>query len=314
MNTSRLLSRLSAPAALLGTLLLSACDAEFDPGSQVSSLRVLAVRADTPFVQPGGSVRLQALSHDPEGRSINWAWTACPTPAGSSVEDCLAQVRELAADGAFPILAQGEGVDSVDIPIPADALDAIPVQARQQALAGVVSVACPGDLEVLNVDSRTPFRCTDRDSGAELGLHDMVIGVKKLFLREAEVNQNPVIDSVLFDGEVWPSDEVKEVDACDTTKFDYDDCKPEAHRIAAVLAPDSFEAGTNEFGKSFSEQLIVQHYTTDGLFEDEVRVADDSETHWAARSSASGTTVTLWFVAHDDRGGVSWTSRRVNVR
>src|SRR5262245_6584271 len=69
----RLGSSRSLLAALLGLLALSACDAEFDPGSQVSSLRVLAVRADTPFVHPGDTVRLQALSHDPEGRALSWA-------------------------------------------------------------------------------------------------------------------------------------------------------------------------------------------------------------------------------------------------
>jgi hypothetical protein len=308
------LRALSAPAVLLGLLALTACDAEFDPGTQVDSLRVLAVRADDPFVHPGDSVRLQALAYDPQGRAITWAWAACPSPAGSAVADCLDQVRRSAAAGQLPVFAQGEGLDNVEVPVPADALDGIPAEARQQALAGIVSVACPGILEILDVDDRIPFRCTDRDSGAELGLHDMIVGVKKVFLREAEVNQNPIIDNILFDGEVWPSDEIKEVDPCDTRKFSYDDCKDVAHRIAAVVNPESFEAGVNEFGRDFSEDLIVQHYNTDGIFEDEVRIAEDSETRWAARISSSGSTQTLWFVVHDDRGGVSWTTRRVQVR
>ncbi|MEY4549686.1 MAG: hypothetical protein RL685_5881, partial [Pseudomonadota bacterium] len=53
---------------------------------------------------------------------------------------------------------------------------------------------------------------------------------------------------------------------------------------------------------------------TDGIFEDEVRIAEEPETTWVARSGSSGSTVTLWFVARDDRGGVSWTTRRVSVR
>jgi hypothetical protein len=153
-------------ARLLAALALTACGPEFDPGTQVDSLRVLAVRADNPFVHPGDSVRLQALSYDPAGRAIQWAWAACPSPAGSTVDDCLDQVRESAAGGELPVLAMGEGVDSVEIPIPADVLENIPVEARQQSLAGVVSVACPGSLEVLSVDSRIPFRCTDA-GGAE---------------------------------------------------------------------------------------------------------------------------------------------------
>ena len=314
MNTLRALGHLAAPPAWLAVLALTACDPDFDPGTQVDSLRVLAVRADSPFAHPGDTVHLSALSYDPAGRAINWAWAACPSPAGSSVEDCLDQVRASAAGGELPLPAMGAGIDSIDIPVPADALDGIPLQARSQALAGIVSVACPGDLQVLSIDSRIPFRCTDRDSGAELGLHDMVVGVKRLFLRESEVNQNPVIDNILFDGEVWLSDDIKEVDPCITEDFDSDECKDTSHKVAAVVSPASFEAGSDEFGRDFSEQLVVQHFTTDGIFEDEVRLADDPETKWSARNGSSGSIVTLWFIAHDDRGGVSWTTRRVQVR
>src|SRR5688572_10493493 len=203
MNTLRAPGRLSAAAAWLAALALSGCDAEFDPGTQVDSLRVLAMRADAPFAHPGDTVHLSALSYDPLARPIQWAWAACPSPVGSSVEDCLAQVRATAAAGELPVLALGEGIDNIDVPIPADALEGIPLIARSQSLAGIVSVACPGNLEVLShaasaapaaMDPRIPFRCTDPDSGAELGLHDMVVGVKRLFLRETERNQNPVID------------------------------------------------------------------------------------------------------------------------
>ncbi len=120
---------------------------------------------------------------------------------------------------------------------------------------------------------------------------------------------------MLFDGEEWPADEVKEVDACDTEEFTYDDCKNQnPHRIAAVVNPANFESGEDEFGRSFTEQVIVQHYTTDGIFKDEVRIAAESETRWVARIGASGSEQSLWFVARDDRGGVSWEERRVRVR
>ena len=86
------------------------------------------------------------------------------------------------------------------------------------------------------------------------------------------------------------------------------------HRIQAVVDPASFETGTDEFGRDFTEQLIVQQYTEAGIVEDEVRIASDSETGWVARTSAAGSELGLWFVARDDRGGVSWAERRVRVR
>jgi hypothetical protein len=276
---------------------------------------VLAVQADTPYAHPGDTVRLQALSYDPLARPITWAWAACPSPAGSSVDDCLAQVRADALSGELVVLARGEGVDNIEVTIPLDALDGIPEPARPQALAGVLSIACPGELELGDFGTTLPFRCTDPASGAELDLHDTVVGVKRVFLRESDLNQNPVIERVSFDGEEWLADDVKQVDACDTDDFDYDACSSAVrHRIAAVVNQQSFESGSDEFGRDFSEEVIVQHYATDGIFEDEVRIAEEPETGWVARSSSSGTEVSLWFVARDDRGGVSWTTRRVQVR
>jgi hypothetical protein len=46
----------------------------------------------------------------------------------------------------------------------------------------------------------------------------------------------------------------------------------------------------------------------------EVRVGNSPQNGWVARKAASGQTLTLWFVARDDRGGVGWTTRRVRVR
>jgi hypothetical protein len=182
---------------------------------------------------------------------------------------------------------------------------------------GVLSIACPGTLDFgasANSTSALPITCTDAN-GTELGLHDYVIGVKRIFLRETDQNQNPVIDAILFDGADWPADEVKEVDACATDEFVFDDCEDsDPHRVAASVSPDSFQTGQNEFGNDFTEQVIVQHYTTDGIFEDEVRIATDAETRWVARSSAAGSEQRLWFVARDDRGGVTWAERRVRVR
>src|SRR3954462_6378125 len=130
------MNRSLTPALLLGALALTACGPTFDPGTQVDSLRVLAVRADSPFVHPGDTVHLSALSYDPAGRPINWAWAACPSPAGSSVEDCLDQVRASAAAGELPLLGMGEGVDNIDVPVPSGVLDDLPIQVRSQLLAG----------------------------------------------------------------------------------------------------------------------------------------------------------------------------------
>ncbi len=318
MKTNRFSRPFGALALGASALSLTACEEEFDPGSEINKLRVLAVQADSPFASPGDSVRLEALSYDPEDRALTWAWASCDEPSSSSVEACLANVALTTIEtGEPPLLGMGEGLSSVELTVPADALDRIPVEARGQAYVGVLSVACPGDLELAanGTSPLLPFRCTEPGTGRELGLDEAIVGIKRVFLRETERNQNPVIEAIRFDGEDWAEDDIKEVDGCEIDDSTFDDCPGDVkHRIQAVVDAASFEAGTDEFGRAFSEQLIVHQYTEAGIVEEEVRIASDSETGWVARASASGSELRLWFVARDDRGGVSWAERRVRVR
>src|ERR1700759_5123714 len=104
---NRLKSSVLLPVSLLT---MTACSSNFDPGSRVTSLRVLAVRADHPFAAPGESVALEALAFDPrEGtRPLNFGWTTCVNPMASTVEGCLAAIgMEAARTGVPPVVVIG---------------------------------------------------------------------------------------------------------------------------------------------------------------------------------------------------------------
>jgi hypothetical protein len=314
MITNQLLSRgLLALAFALPAL--GACGSDFAPGSRVTGLRVLAVQADKPYARPGETVHLRALGVDTRERPIVWAWTACFLPDATSVDGCLDEIASSNRPISEAVFASGEGVTEVDYTVPSDALDGLSAGARSQAVAGILSIACPGKLDLHRDANGIPFRCTDPESGRVLGLDETVVGLKRIMLRESERNDNPVIDAVLFDGEEWREDDVKEVDSCDTSDDDYDDC-PSApkHTLSVRIPGGSIESGQDEFGREFTEQVIVQYYTTEGIFEDQVRTSSDATTGWVARRRASGDEVSLWFVVRDDRGGVSWTERRVAVK
>jgi hypothetical protein len=60
--------------------------------------------------------------------------------------------------------------------------------------------------------------------------------------------------------------------------------------------------------------LIVQYYATEGIFENEVKVGEEPTTRFVARRGAKGKEILLWIVARDDRGGVSWVERRIDVK
>jgi hypothetical protein len=309
MNTSSIRSS----SALALALSLAGCEEPLEPGTKVDSFRVLAEQVDQPFAHPGETVQLRSLSHDPEDRPVMWAWASCVNPASSDLEGCLEAIASLPEPDAA-VFAFGLDRSEVELAIPEDAISSLPSPARAAASVGVVSAACPGELSLGQGPGGLPFRCLD-STGRDLELDEFIIGMKRISVRESDRNQNPLIATVEFDGEEWPVDEVKEVGFCNSTKFVFDDCpERERHDLNVLLAPESFERGTDEHGEPFEEQLVLQFYATEGIFEYELKTGREPENAWVARKAAAGQTLTLWFVARDNRGGVSWTDRQVRVR
>ncbi len=312
----------SIPSAILvattGLLLgaATACESDFDPGSRITTLRVLAMQADAPYAAPGERVHLRALVHDPEGRPIDWAWAACVNPPAATVEGCIEEVnRHRNEDGSLPLLASGEGLSELDYVVPDRALEGLDDAALPLAEVGILSVACPGEIEEAAPDALVPFDCRDRTTGDLLSLHEYVIGVKRIHLRSRDRNENPSIARILFDGSEWVADDVPEVEACATGGNEYDDCpKATRHHIEVVVPKSAVEHGKDEFGREYAESVAVQFYSTEGIFENESRIYGETTTGWVARQSASGETVTLYIVVRDDRGGASWEERTVLVR
>lgn len=305
-------SRIHVSALLC--FVLMACDDQPEPGTKVDSFRVLAEQVDQPYARPGETVQLTSLAHDPAGRSVTWAWASCVNPPSSDLEGCLASIAEN-ADPASAVFAMGAEQSAPQLTIPNQVISSLPEAARANAMVGVVSVACPGDLSVGSGPAGLPFVCKDSVSGRDLELHEFIVGIKRITVRESDRNQNPVITGITFDGADWPEAEIKTVDACDTSEFVYDDCGDElTHDLAVQLGEGTAESGSDEFGNDFSEQVVVQYYSTEGIFENEVKIAEQTKNGWVARKQASGQLLTLWFVVRDNRGGVSWTERQVQVR
>ena len=140
--------------------------------------------------------------------------------------------------------------------------------------------------------------------------------MKRLYVRRTERNVNPTIATVTWDGQPWAESDIKEVSACTNSPLvSYGDCSGgEAHDLAAIVPPEAVESGTNELGAPFTEDVVANYYATEGLFEFAGRTRESPTTSWKARASASGKEQTLWFVVRENRGGVSWTTRRVRVR
>ncbi|MEI9949818.1 MAG: hypothetical protein WDO74_12765 [Pseudomonadota bacterium] len=310
------MKKLATVGFFLGLSSMFGCAADFDPASRVNSLRVLGQQTDVPFAKPGETVNIGSLSYDPQGRSVTWAWGACVNPDASTVQGCLDKIAaDAATSGGSGILAQGPALSSFSYAVPANTLDSLPAAARASALIGVVSIACPGDLSFEQGSNNLPFSCKEAGTGRVFALDEYIVGLKRIQVRSADRNQNPQIEQVVFDGQDWPEAEVKEVIACDTDNNDYKPCADNTkHQIGARPTAASVESGTTEFGVDFTEQVIIEYYATEGVFEHEIKIAAEPETGWAARKAASGKDLTLWMVVHDDRGGATWAERHVHVK
>lgn len=107
------------------TLLLSGwlpgCAPEFDPASELASVRVLAVKKDKPYARPGEAVKLHMLWADASGkpgRTLQIQWLAgCYNPPGDLYSLCLSSpaLRDLPAlpdPSALPTVAADAGVSA----------------------------------------------------------------------------------------------------------------------------------------------------------------------------------------------------------
>ena len=340
--------------------MIAGCGQDFDPGSRVTALRVLAVSADArwdgtsaataasgqAWAKPGETVQLQSLWYVPKDdtRGRTWVWARCVDPDSTTVIGCMASIalelKRIGGDQAaqeaafkkgespFLTLPPLDGVGGIDIPhvsvkVPEDTLTRLPKEARRNATVGVLVIVCPGkvfiNLRELGLRNALPLKCLEDGTGRDLPLEEWVIGIKRIFVRDVDRNGNPAIARVTWDGKDWAEGDVKEVSPCQTDGNRFDRCTDQEHHdVAAVLTPESFETGVDsESGTPFTEQLIVQYYATEGLFEHDVRIARNPETAWTARSAARDLKdglVTMWFVARDNRGGVVWTQRTVHVK
>jgi hypothetical protein len=284
--------------------LVQGCNGDFDPSSRVTDLRVLAVRADSPYAAPGQSVHLDTLAVDPAERTITWGFGLCVNPASGSAPGCLATLDA-------STIVTGQSMSSFDFAVPSDVIAQLPSDGTARASVGAVVVACPGELTA--VSGAVPFRCVDV-SGRMLGTDEYVVGVKRVFARQTDRNENPVVNGVTWDGTAWPASEVKDVVACDESGNDYGACSSrEQHVITVAVPAESLESGVDSFGVPFGEEVVVQYYASEGIFEHDVRFASDTTTGWTARRESAGRTVTMWFVVRDDRGGVTWDTRQVRV-
>lgn len=285
--------------ALVALSLCAACMDRMEPASQVTDLRLLAVAADKPTAAAGDSVHLSALFENPAEQPLSFGYALCDGSSSSAALDCLR-----ALDPDTLVVSREDSGFSFIMPEQRSAAE------RAQSV-GVVVVVCPGQI-VAGDTHGVPLAC--EVDGQPLDVNDYEMGVKRVFYPDDVPNQNPEVAAITFDGEPWPEDEVRTVEPCSKDTDELEQCKPRfRHTIVVEAAQGALESFTDNDARSVKEQLVAQFYATGGLFEWDVRTLQSADTRFVALARDAGKTLTLHFVLRDNRGGVSWTTRTLEV-
>jgi hypothetical protein len=320
------------------------CGPQFDPGNELKTLRVLAVKKDKPYAQPGDTVKLQLLWHDVKGRTdIQSAFVGgCVNPPGDLYYGCFAQYGRGGAGG--PGLSIGQG-DTFEVTLPADIISSRPALEPGQPRYGLYIVffaVCAGQLAfdmnaAASADGSAglPIRCLD-PAGKPLGSDDFVAGYSSIYSFEGVSNENPsfTLDDAgqgqfLIADKAVPADCVGDgcqgappvtVD-CDATpercfKTCKDDGDPSCPAIDVKPTIDKLiendKVSSDLFGTSVTEQMWVNYYIDHGAIS-EVRLLNDTNSGWndkyrgQLRAPKAAGPVQVWAVAHDNRGGMEFS-------
>lgn len=316
-------TRIALISVLMAGVLL-ACD-EMESISQITKFRVMGVQAEPPEIQPGQGTVLRVLYADPkgEGRDVQIFWATC---VGSfSPTDDLESGCEPIWIPQLPLSASRGGDVYRILSTPTDILSAAADSGSQpdggQKTQGeevtsvpvtVIVVLCAGgefpDLESFSAAGEIQlFKELCRGG-------DGLVAVKTFRISDSKVpNENPVIEKVTFEGELLSDDP-------DAGPAQYQCEKSSGCReqvdIEAYFTSESYQSYYDQLRRDDQkEDPYISWFITGGKFNtDRSRAADPPgpvPVEW--KPPRYGGVYTMWAVAHDRRGGVSWKTYTVEA-
>jgi len=308
---------------------------DFEANHMVTKFKVLAVQAEPAEIAPGDGFEMEVLYADPKGkgREVSFAWMMCVNAASP-----VMPVRPEMGPGACSLIqtpvvetASNDGhiftVDETPQNImdyyPTELLNPsgdVPVDAQIIYVTAVVIACAGGELPGPAQLEDSFLRVSDLSTLCRGG--DGITTYKALRVTPPEntaPNENPVIsklsvnkESVALQSQTGDTAAPPLAYTCESTEK----CKIKLD-IAVNLTPASeqrYSVKAAEGYKSIAETLYVTWFTTGGEYEKDRTIADAPvgpyDVEWTVKKPGL---YTLWAVAHDTRGGISWESFRVHV-
>lgn len=288
----------------------SGCATGFDPPSNVNSLRILAVVADKPYVQPGEEVTFKmtysdglAASNREPPRPIQITWLGgCFDPEGDQYFACFPQLQEVfeqIASGEispFGYVSQGVGIDAFTLEIPEDIISRRPRPdfGPYAGIAYVFFAACAGVVRPIPIEQASeagsfPLGCFDYE-GNRLGPDSFVPGYTQVYAFDDErTNDNPTLEGLTLDGEEMSEEfaEIPKVKACDLTederlesgcsaKDPAEECT--LYELKAIIPSDVAEVDPGDGvrdGETLTESVWISYFADGGDIDSGIKLVND---------------------------------------
>lgn len=307
----------------IGLLLTTGCDfPTFEAKNKVTTLRIIATRADKPYAAPGDTVNLDVLAFD--GRKtkthpmrVFWIPMVCTDPPAGAPYQCYPAFADAFPRGQdlTPLLNEGP---TFSFQVPDVSLEPPPSPGPGNGpffkTVFVFHLACAGHVEYVGARGRgpqaVPFSCFDAEHN-ELGTDDFIFAFARVFVVPPILsNTNPSIERLTFDGTNVDPNQGITMSHCTVSETELCPTRP----LDIVVPETSQEPDPNYVtvdGKMGKERVFVDYYLTGGevtpsltLYDPEIGKVKATDGDLEAPRAAGEET--LFAVVRDNRGGVAW--------
>lgn len=311
-------------ALAVAVALTAGCAEDFESFNVVSKLRVLAIQAEPPELLPGESTELSALVYEPDGDDISYSWSWCPLATGASTgyecavsEDDIEQLAESVFPGAGDLFP-GFDLGHEPTATMAHSIDPMILQGFCDA---ILSSGAPSFVTLPDCEEELVVTVRLEVSGGG----EMVTAVKEVALKmsdEAVVNSNPVIgDAEATGGGSSGAVEMPQGEATELygdTTYDLFVAVPQESSEPYVPAPTDEVPDPEETSEAMFMSWFVTGGSTDfkrtTFLPGEIGLDELGSNSWKTpKADESAGAATLFLVLQDERGGVAWTERQIDV-
>ncbi len=316
--------------AVLAALFATACGGvDFEPGSHVTSVRVLGTHANQSYAQPGADIELEALAFDgrkeqPEPMTLYWFPTPCIDPANDGYFQCYPALAQPFAPGVdlTPQLTTGT---QFAFQLPPDIITSHRGQRGdvEYGLAVAFMMACAGHVEAVPIPAGSgvdamPFGCFNAQE-QRLGPDSYVFTYSSVFAFTDRANQNPALDGLTWRGA--PIDPALGITLPHCTQAAIDDCPTTPLDVRVPVSSQELDPGNRDAdGNVLKEQIWAAYYVTGGKVKNDIAALYDpragklSSTANDFHAPQTAGDYLLWVVVHDNRGGAAWLQTSIHAQ